>query len=234
MPINTSLLKKMAPIAIWALLFTFLTFHPGLREEVFALLTKHPNSAPLMLILCQLVFAALGLPCSPLTVLAGLLWGIYAGALYSMIATLVSGVLTFVLGRYMIRHWVQSRFISGRMLWAEQLLQAIDRYSWKAVILAYANPILPGSSLGYVFGISRIGLVTFVAGMTFGTIPLQLLLVGIGHSIAQNASSQADWLGRFSIVFGLLLTLAYLKAIPILLAPFTGAEETRSEPSQLP
>ena len=120
------------------------------------------------------------------------------------------------------------------MLWAEQLLQAIDRYSWKAVILAYANPILPGSSLGYVFGISRIGLVTFVAGMTFGTIPLQLLLVGIGHSIAQNASSQADWLGRFSIVFGLLLTLAYLKAMPILLAPFTGAEETRSEPSQLP
>lgn len=233
MSINASLLKKVALAVLWVLLFTFLTFHLGLREEVFGLLSKHPNFAPLMLILCQLVFAVLGLPCSPLTVLAGLLWGIYAGALYSMVATLVSGFLTFILGRYLIRQWVQSRFISGRMPWVEQLLQAIDRYKWKAVILAFANPILPGSSLGYVFGISRIGLVTFATGMTLGTIPLQLLLAGIGHSIAQNTSSQADWLGRLSMIIGLVLTLAYFKVIPRLLTALNGAKET-SEPSQLP
>ena len=48
-------------------------------------------------------------------------------------------------------------------------------------MIAHANPVLPGSSLGYMFGASVISLESFVFGVAMGTLPLQLIAVAIGH-----------------------------------------------------
>ena len=49
----------------------------------------------------QIIFAIIFLPCSSLTFLSGVIWGPFYGLIISLIATTISGIITFILGRYL-------------------------------------------------------------------------------------------------------------------------------------
>lgn len=173
----SSKLKTTVFIIIWLILFSQILFNEEIKKQVFHLLDLHPVIAPFIFITLQILFAIFALPCSPLTIFAGVLWGLGTGILYSTLATLFASVSTFLLGRYIISKKIKGKPLNG---WYLKVLELIDKHKWKASLVAHINPLFPASPLGYAFGLSKIPLTTFTYGAILGTLPLQLILVGFG------------------------------------------------------
>ncbi|MFQ6334523.1 TVP38/TMEM64 family protein [Methylophilus sp. 3sh_L] len=165
--------------AIWLALFCELIFDAELKQSLHTYLELHPVMAPILLILLQLTFTIFVLPCSTLTILAGILWGVKLGIIYSTLATLMSSSLTFFLGRYSFLNTKIINSYSSHQ-WGAKINQLLSRFNLWASALAHVNPLFPGSSLGYIFGTTNISYGAFILGAAIGTMPLQLMMVLIG------------------------------------------------------
>jgi len=215
---------KIVFLLLWLVLFVQLLTNGAIKEHLFAFLKSHPFAAPLLFVLIQAVLAALALPCSPVTVLAGLLWGVWVGLAYSLASSLVASILTFLLGRYVFRRWLLARMQSG---WRRKIILMIDRFGWKASAIAHANPVLPGSSLGYGFGASSISLAAFGFGALAGNLPLQVLMVTAGDLTRNLAEGGASTGVLILIVLVALSFLLYRIAAPMVLdVPDPGNDDT--------
>jgi uncharacterized membrane protein YdjX (TVP38/TMEM64 family) len=169
---------KIAFLLAWVgLFFTFL-FDAEIRGEAYHLLAGHPFLAPLLFVMLQMLFSSLALPCSPLTVSAGMLWGLREGMVYSILATMCASTWTFLLGRYLLRNRLTSL---RKSKWYLVMLEMIAKHDWKASLFVYINPVFPSSSLGFAFGVSAISMNSFLLGAFLGTLPLQLAMVAIGE-----------------------------------------------------
>jgi uncharacterized membrane protein YdjX (TVP38/TMEM64 family) len=176
------IVKAMLLLA-WATLFAFLAANSTLRDLLRDFCESRPILAPMLLVLVQLGLSALVLPCSPVTVLAGLLWGFGWGLVYSTIATLIASLGTFLIARNFVA--VKFSGLYDSRVWVK-IHELINTHSWRASMLAHINPVLPGSSLGYLFGASAIGVGPYMRGAILGTLPLQLINVGLGHSFGAS------------------------------------------------
>ncbi len=176
-------LKKIIFSIVWIALFLGILFDLDIRNRLLVSLTNHPVLAPFALVASQVLLASFVLPCSPLTALAGILWGFEFGIFYSTIATIISSLWTFL-------------------------------YRWKASMIAHANPVFPGASLGYAFGLSNVSVRSFAFGALVGTLPLQLMMVGIGYLMGRATTNDFDiWL--VLVVFGLAIAfIIYSLVIP--------------------
>jgi uncharacterized membrane protein YdjX (TVP38/TMEM64 family) len=173
-------IKIFIYVTIWIILISELIFDPELKTVLHLYLIKHPVLAPLLLVCLQLTFTVLVLPCSTLTILAGVLWGVKLGILYSTLATLTASSLTFYLGRYsFLNTKIKQNYINSQ--WAQKVNQLLVRFNLWASALAHVNPIFPGSSLGYLFGITNMKYWKFILGAAIGTMPLQIIMVSIGN-----------------------------------------------------
>lgn len=185
-----SYLQKAAGLLIWGAVCFEVLLDSGIRASLLSWLTHYPIAAPVILILTQILLASFVLPCSPLALLAGVLWGFGGGILYSTIATVTASLWTFLLARYIFREWISARL--GKY-WHTSILRLIEEYQWKASLIAHVNPVFPGSSLGYAFGISSISTRSFAFGALMGTLPLQLIMVGIGHLTSTQLDRVSMW-----------------------------------------
>lgn len=193
--------KVFIYLLIWGAMFLVILFDSSTRDGLSTFLKQHPIVAPFLFVALQLLMASLVLPCSALTVLAGALWGVGYGILFSILAAFFSSIWTFALGRYLFRNFVSQKISHKWYLGVQNL---INKYHWKAAMVAYANPVLPGASLGYLFGLSQVTFSSFVVGAILGTLPLQLVLVGIGHLSVKAIVEDLD----FWIVAALLVLIA--------------------------
>jgi uncharacterized membrane protein YdjX (TVP38/TMEM64 family) len=206
--------KKILFLIVWVAIFVEVLFDHGSRDHLIAFLDRHPDLSPVLLVLAQVTFASLILPCSPFGIVAGVLWGYKLGIVYSLVATIASSLWTFVLARYLFKNRAQS--LSQSQDWLRPVLRLLDRHKWKASTIAHANPLLPGSSLGYAFGVSNVTMPSFILGALVGTLPLQLIVVGIGHWLGRDISNLTT--GTLVVVFGLVsLLVAYRLLVPRLL-----------------
>lgn len=174
-----------AIISVWLVALYVVLLDQDIRNELYAFLSHYPGIAPLVLVACQILLASFVLPCSPLTVLAGLLWGFHAGIVYSIIATVTGSIWTFALGRWVLKKWILSSTTHDLYL---QINRLITRYTWRASALAHANPAFPGSSLGYAFGMTNVSLLSYAFGAIVGVLPLQVMLVAVGHVLGQTVT----------------------------------------------
>lgn len=85
-------------------------------------------------------------------------------------------------------------------------------------MVAHANPIFPGSSLGYIFGLSDVTFSSFVVGAIMGTLPLQLVLVGIGHMSVETVLGSSNlWTGGLLALL-IAALIFYKKAVAVALS----------------
>lgn len=145
-------------------------------------MAQHGAWAPAIFVAAHTVAPALLLPCSPLTVLAGLFWG-PMGVVYSVLGALGGSIFTFLLSRYLlrdqIRGWLRSSYL-GYLAW---ITGKADRYGWRMIGFTQMTPILPGSMLGYFYGLSHIRFRTFVWATAAFMLPLQFAFAFLGDSI---------------------------------------------------
>lgn len=210
-------LKLFVFVVLWVTLFVFLLIDKSILEFLSTTLSEHPVAAPFVFFLMQIILAAFFLPCSPLTVLAGMLWSFERAIVYSMLATFLATIFTFFLGRFVIQDWIKKN-LKGQL--QQGFLKIVSRYSWKAVMIAQINPLFPGSSLGYLFGVTSISASVFSIGIILGIIPLQIILVGAGTLVQTVSSGYWSIWTLLSIVFVSFLVLFARNIIQRILAWF--------------
>lgn len=176
-----AILPLAAVAGIWSLLLAAWFLNPGLRNSILAIAESYPLAAPAILTAVQVVCAVLALPSSFVTLAFGVLWGLPVGLLFATASTLIASMTTFWLARRF--RWGDSPIALRR----GSMLRHIERYGWKASAVAHLNPLLPGSTLSYVFGTSKIGVVPFLVGALLGTLPLQLVLIAFGTLVRHGS-----------------------------------------------
>lgn len=150
-------------------------------DVIYQIFEKWPLIAPFVFIGIHTVMAALFIPCSPMTLIAGALWGQTYGLLISMVAAIVSSSTTFILSRSFLRHRIEKYFEKRFPKVVKILIQA-SVHDWKIIAVSQMNPMLPASTMGYVFGLSRISFTRYVVLSGLFILPLQILFVATGHS----------------------------------------------------
>jgi len=139
----------------------------------------------LALLLCyfgvHVAFAAFFVPCSPLTFLAGSIWGIWPGLAISSGAALLASGVTFAIGRS-APAGIGARFIarSSFVRRSSELAGRVLGLGWRSVVLVQGNPLVPASSAGYIFGMTRMRARVFLTVNFLATLPLQAVLVASG------------------------------------------------------
>ena len=139
------------------------------------------------------------IPGSILTLGAGLLFGVVWGSVYVLVGAIIGETCAFLLGRYLLRSWVEQK-ISGERTFSA-LDRALNQSGLKIILLTRLSPIFPFSLLNYAFGITGISLKDYFLG-SIGMIPMTVVYVYFGSlagdlatigTASQLANPELQW-----------------------------------------
>lgn len=169
----------------------------------------HPFFSPLLFIFFHILFASCFLPCSPLSVIAGLLWGNWGGLAIASSAAFLSSCCTFGLSRIFLKHKIY-QFLILRYPRTEWFLASAKKHEGKFIASVQLNPIVPGSTLGYLFGLTHIDFAVYARYLVLCMLPPQLLLVGAGSSLFQVINAEKmPWFSIAAVVFIFAIYFVY-------------------------
>jgi uncharacterized membrane protein YdjX (TVP38/TMEM64 family) len=147
--------------------------------------------APIGFILLYNIATLLLIPGSVLTLGGGVLFGLFWGSFYVIVAATLGAIWAFLIGRYFARDWVCDKVRQNAQFCA--IDRAIARDGRKIVFLARLSPIFPFNLLNYTLGITQVSLKDYLVG-SLGMIPGTVLYVYIGAlagDVAMLGMSQA-------------------------------------------
>lgn len=145
---------------------------------------------PVLLGLLYIPTCLLMLPGSPLTLLAGFVFGQTLGGFVWTLACLSLGstagsTAAFLAGRTLARDSIRARVTQSPRF--QQLDSGVARSGFSVVLLARLSPILPFNLLNYAFGLTGVPLRTYALASWLGMLPGTVLFLYLGASLGNLA-----------------------------------------------
>ncbi len=159
--------------------------------------------------------ALLFVPGAVLTMAAGAVYGVGWGLVVVAVATTVADAAAFLFGRHVARGAVlrlMDRYPRFRVV-----DRAVSKGGWRIVALVRLNPTLPYSAGNYLFGVTGVPFLTFLASSAVFTLPgawayLYTGFVGV-ETLGGEARTAAEWA---VLLFGLAVTVAAVAYVTVL------------------
>src|SRR6266568_7409198 len=129
---------------------------------------------PLLFALCNILL----LPGGILAVGGGFFFGLWWGFVIVFVGNVVATAISFALSRSIARGWFQRKLSGNPTLRA--LGPAVERESWKIILLSQLHPLFPTSLLNYFYGLTRIRFGSYMLWASIGRIPGLFLYVYVG------------------------------------------------------
>src|SRR5213595_617170 len=129
---------------------------------------------PLLFALCNILL----LPGGILAVGGGFFFGLWWGFFIVFAGNIVATGISFALSRSIARRWFQRKLSGNPTLRA--LGPAVERESWKIILLSQLHPLFPTSLLNYFYGLTRIRFSTYMLWASIGRIPGLFLYAYVG------------------------------------------------------
>src|SRR6266581_2767330 len=120
---------------------------------------------PLLFAVCNILL----LPGGVLAVGGGFFFGLWWGFLVVFAGNIVGAVISFALSRWVAGQWFRRKLSQDPALRA--LEPAVQRESWKIVLLSQLHPLFPTSLLNYFYGLTRIRFRTYMFWASIGRMP---------------------------------------------------------------
>ena len=108
---------------------------------------------PLIYIIIVTIAPALMLPGAPFIIAGGILFGSFWGVVYGITGATTGACLAFVVSRYLLREWIESKLISPGWV---KLKNQTEKHGWKIVAITRLVPLVPFNLLSYALGLTRI------------------------------------------------------------------------------
>src|SRR5438105_6267758 len=179
--IRRAIYWQLAGLAIAVALVSMLSgFFPvvdlveALQERVMRWGALSAICYPLLFAVCNILL----LPGGVLAVGGGFFFGLWWGFLIVFAGNIVAAAISFALSRRVAGHWVRQKLSQNATLRA--LEPAVERESWKIILLSQLHPLFPTSLLNYVYGLMPIRFSTYMFWASLGRIPGLFLYVYIG------------------------------------------------------
>ena len=129
---------------------------------------------PLLFAACNILL----LPGGILAIGGGFFFGLWWGFLIVLVGNLGATAVSFALSRWIARRWFRKKL--SRSLTLRALGPAVERQSWKIILLSQLHPLFPTSLLNYFYGITRIPFGSYMLWATIGRAPGLFLYVYVG------------------------------------------------------
>jgi len=139
------------------------------------------------------------LPGTPLTLLAGVLFGPLLGTVYAFSGAMVGCVAAFLVARYAARDLVASRVRGNERL--RRLDEGVERQGWRMLVITRLVPVFPFNLQNYAYGLTRVRLATYTLVSGLCIIPGVAVYAFAGGSL--GSLSTDDNLGRVFVYLGI-------------------------------
>src|SRR5438874_1610400 len=154
--------------------FPVVDFIQALQKRVMSLGAWAAICYPLLFAICNVLL----LPGGILAVGGGFFFGLWWGFLIVFVGNIVGTAISFTLSRSIARRWFQQKLSTNPTLRA--FGPAVERESWKIILLSQLHPLFPTSLLNYIYGVTRIGFGSYMLWASVGRIPGVFLYVYLG------------------------------------------------------
>lgn len=151
-----------------------------LAKTTLELVSNNWALTVLVIIVLQTFSAAFFLPTSYIAVLCGVFLGTFSGGCIAVLATCIAIITTTFLGSNIKRLKYVKSMIEKKKSIIDKFLGHSVEDGWRDVFLFFLNPILPGSSMGYFFGLNGVSSKTFFLKIFIASIPLSFLYSSLG------------------------------------------------------
>lgn len=118
------------------------------------------------------------LPGGVLAVGGGFFFGLWWGFLIVFVGNVIGAAISFASSRWIAGRWFRQKLAQNATLRA--LAPAVERESWKIILLTQLHPLFPTSLLNYLYGVTRIRFGTYMLWASIGRIPGLFLYVYVG------------------------------------------------------
>jgi uncharacterized membrane protein YdjX (TVP38/TMEM64 family) len=191
-------------------------------QPIWLWLNTLATQDPLTFIIIFNIATLLGIPASLLAIRVGYVFGAGWGTFYVLIAAIIGAILTFIIGRYLVKDWAQRKIQNN--MWFRVIDRAVAQEGWKIVLLTRLSPLFPFNLTNYAFGVTQISLKNYVIG-SIGILPGTFLYTYIGsltNDIAaiNLSTSSADfsiqvvqWIMRIVGLVATVIILLYTNRI---------------------
>ena len=155
-----------------------------------------------MFIAIYVVATVAFLPGTPLTLLAGLVFGPVFGTLWAVIGATIGATLAFLVGRYAARGLVERWTAKDERI--RRLDEGVERQGWRMLLITRLVPVFPFNLQNYAYGLTRIGLGTYVLLTAVCIIPGAAVYTLAGGSLAtagQDPTRTFVYLGVAAVLF---------------------------------
>ena len=159
-------------------------------------------AAPVVFIAIYAVATVAFLPGTPLSLLAGLVFGPVLGTLWAVIGATIGATLAFLVGRYAARGLVEGWTANNERL--KKLDEGVEKQGWRMLLITRLVPVFPFNLQNYAYGITKIGLGTYVVLTAVCIIPGAAVYTFAGGSLAsaqQNLTRTFIYLGVAAVFF---------------------------------
>ncbi len=173
---------------------------------------------PLLYMAIYAVATVLFLPGSVITLAGGALFGPVWGTLYSLTGATAGATVAFLIARYLASDWVHNK--SGG--WAKQLIDGVEKEGWRFVAFVRLVPLFPFNLLNYALGLTRIGVIAYIAGSYIFMLPGALAYTYLGYVGREAAAGGQGLIQKGLVALALLSVVAFL---PRLVKHLRGADK---------
>lgn len=125
--------------------------------------------------------AGLLIPVTLLIAVTGIVYGPLYGAVYAITGSVLSAIITYLLGRWAGRNNVQ-RYLGGRI---NRLNERIAKRGILAMAVVRVLPVAPFTVVNLIAGASQIGMRDYILGTMLGMSPGIILTVMFVHRVAE-------------------------------------------------
>ena len=161
--------------------------------------------APIVFVVIYVVAVVAFLPATPLTLLAGLVFGAGWGTLWTWIGATIGATLAFLIGRYAARGLVENWTANNERV--QKLDKGVEEQGWRILLVTRLVPLFPFNLQNYAYGITKIGFGTYVLLTAVCILPGVIVYAFAGGSLAaaeQNLTRTFLYLGVAAVFFVLV------------------------------
>src|SRR3989339_463799 len=134
--------------------------------------------APAVFMAAYVLASVSFLPASPLTLGAGVLFGVLWGSVYVSIGSLAGAAAAFLGARHLGRDGAERRLRTAPRV--APIRSAVSRGGWKIVILTRLSPAFPFTLINYAFGVTDVRFGEYLLASWIGMLPGTVVYVYLG------------------------------------------------------